>query len=182
MNTRHVIPLIAAAIATLVVATPRDADAKLLFGADAGVTVALGDWSVKPDGPGFEGRLRLGYQLPVPVIRIVPEILGSYATFPADDVGNASQTGLSGRGGLRVGIGGLIGPALFAHVGYSRVHGEASDYTVTTSGLSYDVGLSVDFTLIPLLNIGVHGGYNVVTEENKSAQWIDAGVHVELVF
>jgi hypothetical protein len=179
MTRRHLIPI---ATVLLMLAVPDDARADVLVGADAGAAIAIGDWSVDPGGPGFDARIRLGYELPVPVVRLVAEVLGGYTAFPADDAGNAPQNALTGRAGARIGIGGVIGPMLYGHVGYTYLHGEASDYDVTTAGMSYDAGLAVDFTLLPLLNVGIHGGYNAVTERDSSATWIDAGAHVELSF
>ncbi len=177
---------VAASLTAVVLCAPaQEATAGTLLGLDLGLAVDTGDLPVDPGGPGPAVAVRFGYELPIPVVRIVPEAQLGYASFSADDKnGNPTQQILTGRAGLRLGIGGVIGPALFAHVGFGDISGEGSDFVIEKSGLSYDVGLSVDFTLLPLLNLGIHGAWNALEEDDPKAtfQWLDFGIHAELNF
>lgn len=51
------------------------------------------------------------------------------------------------------------------------------------TGFTYDVGALFDFTLLPLVNVGVHAAYNQIPgRDDPSLQWVSMGGHVELVF
>ena len=161
-----------------------EARAGVLLGVDLNLGLDTGDLPIDSGGIAPGASLRLGYELPLPVVRIIPEAQLGFSQFTEDDQGNPTQSVLVGRAGVRVGIGGVIGPALYAHVGYARIDGEGSDFVVQSSGLSYDAGLSVDFTLLPIINLGVHGGINAIVDDGreKTFQWFDIGIHAEVNF
>jgi hypothetical protein len=80
----------------------------------------------------------------------------------------------------------VIRPSVFAHVGVGHLR-----YDVPITGdregrtnVTGDAGLALDFTLIPLLDLGVHGAYNVLAggENSDSFSWLQAGVHATFVF
>ena len=49
--------------------------------------------------------------------------------------------------------------------------------------LTYDIGALLEFTLLPLLNVGVHAGYARVEADDGGdpLEWIPIGVNVTLV-
>ncbi len=170
-----------------------EAKADTLIGVDLNGGFNVGELSA--DGAGLGANARLGYSLDIPVLRLVPELQFNYMGFALDDVQGqgaiaAANSGnlrtISGRAGARVGFSAIVGLSLYGHVGYGTaitvVDGQDNR---SDAGLSYDVGLAIDFTAIPLINLGIHGGFNSLTPGDDALEpinWIDVGAHVELVF
>ena len=98
---------------------------------------------------------------------------------------SANLRAFSGRAGARVGFGAGVGGSLYAHVGYGTA-GTGGEVDFRQNGLSYDAGLSLDVTFIPFINFGLHGGFNSLLPSGDPnadpINWIDVGLHVELVF
>ncbi|HXK18020.1 MAG TPA: hypothetical protein VNG33_09465 [Polyangiaceae bacterium] len=110
------------------------------------------------DGGG--GALRLGQKFDLFLVSFTPEIGGGYHAF-----GGTDQTKIySGFIGGRFGVGKILEPSIFGHVGVARVHG----FETRTAPL-LDTGLALDFTLLPLIDLGVHGGYNVMLPRNDES-------------
>ena len=165
----------------------REARADILVGADLNGGVRLGE--VSTDGLGLGANLRVGWQEDfIPLLRLAAELQLNYMGFSIEDLStNAVDTAqssreqlISPRAGVRVGTDlALFGVAAYSHVGYAL--GDAN-------GLSLDAGLAADFTGLPFVNVGLHGGYNAIfigsttTTEVDPVNWIDIGVHVEVAF
>lgn len=170
----------------------KDAHADVLIGVDANGGFNIGELST--DGIGLGGNLRVGYSFDIPILRLVPEIQVGYMGFSVPDpettgaVDAAAAANLrtfSGRGGLRIGYGGLLfGVAAYGHAGYGMTMTQASGAdTIRADGPSFDGGLAIDVTAIPFINLGLHGGYNtILLADAEPLRWIDAGLHVEVVF
>lgn len=169
-----------------------EAHADILIGADFNGAFQLGD--VSSDSLGLGANLRLGWQEDfIPVLRLAPELQLNYMGFAieevsadgvADTADNATLRLLSPRAGARVGFDFLFGLALYSHVGYGFVNsggGFGDD-----SGLSFDAGVAFDFTAIPFVNLGIHGGYNAFFSGGNAdadpINWLDMGLHVEVIF
>jgi hypothetical protein len=123
---------------------------------------------------GGGGALRLGQELDLFLISLTPELGGSYHAFGGDD-----RTKLyAGFLGGRLALGKIIEPALFAHVGVGRLDGAES----RTAPL-FDGGLAIDFTLLPLIDFGLHGAYNVLLprDNGSSLQFVTLGAQAALV-
>lgn len=169
-----------------------DASAKLLVGADVQGGAQFGD--VSSDSVGFGANLRVGYKLPIPILKITPELQVNYMGFAMEDLNtmdaattanSARQRLLSGRGGVRAGYGGLLfGASVYSHVGYGFIGTKES--LTQDSGLSFDAGLAFDFRLLPIVDFGLHGGYNAIfpgsDPDADPINWIDFGAHVEVSF
>ncbi len=169
-----------------------DAHADVLIGADFNGAFQLGE--VSSDSLGLGANLRLGWQEDaIPVLRIATEFQLNYMGFAIENVDTSSVTGtadnatlrlLSPRARARVGFDFLVGLALYGHVGYGFVNqtGSFGD----DSGLSYDVGIAFDVTSIPFVNLGIHSGYNAffsgANPDVDPINWLDFGLHVEVVF
>jgi hypothetical protein len=140
-------------------------------------------------GPAF--AIRIGQQLHLPLLTITPEIgfhHGSFADGPSLSLGLV---------GARVGIGELLRFGAFGHIGYGHLEYEAELGPVSTdfsyNAFTYDVGVFLDLTIIPLLDVGVHASYGnfagddpVDTEyvdvTTDSLKWLAFGVHAALIF
>ena len=151
----------------------------LQLGADLEYDIPTTDAGLDGDldsGLGF--ALRLGWPLHLPALVLTPEVGYHHATF-GDDV-----TLNRGFVGARVALGEIFRVGAYAHVGVGNAayHIPGPDQDVTDA--TYDIGGFFDFTLLPLLNVGVHAGYgHLKGDDNFGALgWVPLGVHAELVF
>ena len=136
------------------------------------------DFNSAIDAPAIDagggGALRLGKELDLFLISLTPELGGSYHSFGGDD-----RTKLyAGFLGARLAVGKIIEPALFGHVGVGRLDGADSRTAPVLDG-----GLAIDFTLLPLIDIGVHGAYNVILprDNGSSLKFVTLGAQAALV-
>jgi len=118
--------------------------------------------------------LRLGAQIRLPMIVLTPEL-----ALRADSFGSGPDI-YRGLGGLRLGFGELLRPGVLAHIGAGSFSHGTDKYTA----LSYDAGVFLDFTLLPLLDIGGHATYNYLAAGSSlpAFDWGALGVHANLVF
>lgn len=132
--------------------------------------------SIGEGGGGF--AIRLGQQVHLPMVAITPEVAFAYHSYS----GSGDPATYRGVGGLRVGIGEIFRLGPFAHLGVGHLDLDfASDPSYT--GFTYDVGGFFDLTLIPFLNIGVHGAYNQIAfGDEPTFKWLTFGAHGELIF
>jgi hypothetical protein len=146
---------------------------------DSNTNIALDfDFGAALDEPGTSagggGALRIGQELDLVLISLTPEVGGSYHTF-----GGADKTRLyAGFVGGRLAVGKVIEPAIFGHVGVGHVQGFESRTAPLVDG-----GLALDFTLLPLIDLGVHGAYNVMFPRNDGSalEFVTLGAHAALV-
>ena len=132
-------------------------------------------------GPGF--AVRLGYHAHIPLIVLTPEVGFSYYSFSGDSAASLYR----GLVGARIGIGEIIRPGVFVHLGYGKLDASAVDRDSpdpSHGALAYDAGAFLDFTLLPIFNIGIHGAYNGLNSSDnvEAITWGSFGAHAELVF
>jgi hypothetical protein len=123
---------------------------------------------------GGGGALRLGQELDLFLVSLTPELGGSYHGFSGED-----RTKLyAGFLGGRFAVGKIIEPSLFGHVGVGRLDG-----LETRTAPLLDGGLAIDFTLLPLLDLGVHGAYNVLLlrGDAQAFKFVTLGAQAALV-
>jgi hypothetical protein len=162
---------------TLLTSTYAHADPTVAVDLDYAKPIDQDDIS---SGGGF--GIRLGQQLRAPGIVLTPEVGFTYAQFGND----LSPKVYRGIGGLRLGVGEIFRPGVFAHAGIGRISLDAPAGVDDPShtGFTFDAGAFLDFTLLPFLNIGVHGAYNRLSgsDEFDAFQWATFGAHGALVF
>lgn len=172
-------PLLVFAAVALTLGASASAHAETLLGVELGM--ALDDTlPAETSGPGTSVDIILGYQAPIPVVRIIPELQLGYSDFPAAPDA-PEQAIYTGRIGGRVGLGGLIGPSVFGHAGYGTL--DSSDQ-VALDGFTYDAGFALDTTILPLVNLGAHASLNGIQDRDADAmrRWYEIGLHGEVVF
>ncbi len=128
---------------------------------------------------GWGFGFRLGQQLHLPLITVTPELGFTYHGF----TGDASAHVYRGIAGLRLGVGEIFRIGPFAHLGVGRVSvSETPDYSHTA--FTYDAGLFLDLTVIPFLDVGIHGAYNRIVSggPGPTFQFATVGAHAALVF
>lgn len=154
--------------------TPRAAHASsgTAIGVDLDYAHGLNERAV---GAGTGFGVRLGYKLDLLLAQITPEVGGEYHSFSGD----AGVKFAQGIVGGRLAFGKVLEPGLYAHLGYGHISGADS-----RSGATLDGGLTLDLTLLPLLDLGVHGGYDGMLksgDRNAFDSYV-LGVHGALVF
>jgi hypothetical protein len=130
---------------------------------------------------GVGGAFRLGREFDGPLLSLTPELGGSYHSL--DGVYDASL--YRGFAGLRLSLGLVVEPGIFGHVGYGHISfSDASPFDGSHGGLTYDAGLTLDFTLLPVLEFGAHAAYNGLTGSDgfERINWVSAGGHVSVRF
>jgi hypothetical protein len=123
---------------------------------------------------GGGGALRVGQKFKLLLVSLTPELGGSYHAF-----GGSDETRVyAGFLGARLGMGKIIEPSIFGHLGAG--HGVGLQ---PRTGLVADGGLALDFTLLPLLDLGVHGAYNVVVPRGDASalKYFTLGAQAALV-
>jgi hypothetical protein len=170
------LPTLAALFAGLLVfGSARDAHAS--SGTAIGVDLDYAHGISEPgtdNGTGF--NVRLGYKLDLLVLQLTPEVGGAYHTFTGDADAKFSQ----GIVGGRLAFGKILEPGVYAHLGYGHV----SEFGTSRSGATIDGGLTLDLTILPLIDLGIHGGYNglLATDGYPAFDTYVLGVHAALVF
>jgi hypothetical protein len=138
------------------------------------------DWAKALDGDanGGGGAIRLGYELDLVVLTLIPEIGGSYHSFS-----DADTKLYRGFVGGRLRFAKVLEPGIYAHLGIGRADVDRPLRPSWTAGTS-DFGLLLDFTLLPVIEFGAHAGYAVQfgTDDADSFDWWNAGLHGALVF
>src|SRR5262245_13157876 len=162
--------LASAALALAFIAfTPKEAKAGLAIAAELGPIWLLDPPPDTSIGFGFAGRV--GYKLGLPLLSLTPEVKVAVHKVPSD-------TAILALAGGRVSIGALLAPNAFVHVGYGRI----SVMDTSLSGFSFDSGVGLDFTPIPLVDIGVLLSYNRITFDGGKAHWIMLGAQASIAF
>ena len=153
-------------------------DARAKSGTSIGVDIDYTNGINEPavsGGTGFNGRL--GYKLDLAVVQLTPEIGGGYHTFTGDAGAKLSQGIVGGRlQFLKV-----LEPGIYAHLGYGHL---AISGTEGYSGATADAGVTLDLTLLPLVDIGVHAGYNGLMKsgDRPAFDTYVLGFHGALIF
>jgi len=136
------------------------------------------DFNTPIDAPSVDagggGALRLGQKFDLLLISLTPELGGGYHAFDAGDVKL-----YSGFLGGRLGVGKIIEPSVYGHLGLAKLSGVES----RTSPIM-DAGLALDLTLLPLIDLGVHAGYNVLLprDDGSAFKFVTLGAQAALVF
>jgi hypothetical protein len=166
----HVVLAAGAALFALTLGA-RSASASTAIAGDLDFAVPIN--SQLDSGAGF--GIRLGKQLHAPLAVLTPELGFTYHGF-------SGLTAYRGVAGLRLGVGEIIRPGVFAHLGVG--HLTAPSPAPSSTAFTYDAGAFLDFTLLPLLDIGAHAAYNHVNAKDPvgAFQWATVGVHAALIF
>ncbi len=161
---------------TVLFAATRSAHAK--SGTSIGVDLDYTNGIEEPQvGSGTGFNVRLGYKVDLLVLQLTPEIGGAYHTFSGDAGAKFSQ----GIVGGRVSFLKVLEPGIYAHLGYGHL---ATDLGDGRSGATADAGLTLDLTILPFIDLGVHGGYNAMLKSGDHPAFDSyvLGLHGALIF
>lgn len=167
------LPAVVASVIVFAAAREAHASSGTAIGVDLDYTNGINEAFV---GKGTGFNVRLGYKLDLLVLQFTPEIGGAYHSFSGDEKLGLSQFIAGGR----LAFGKILEPGLYAHLGY----GHLSGVDVSRSGGTGDAGVTLDLTLLPLIDLGVHAGYNGMFKSEPYAAFDSyvVGVHGALVF
>jgi hypothetical protein len=132
---------------------------------DLGIPIGKGKFSI---GPGVDGRA--GWRIGLGPVFLQPELLGGFRSFGDATLGRVMA-------GARFGGGGFVQPSLFAHAGgaFGRV-----------SGFAAHGGVALDFKIVPIFSLGLHAGFNLITDKVTDPsglfKWVDVGIQAGLHF
>lgn len=171
--------LFGAAACTLgMAAVPHSAAADTVVGIDVNFNNAIADEDAD-SGAGVD--IYFGPRLDLAILTLTTELSGGYHDFG----GRFDPTVYRGLVGGRLGIGLILRPSVFAHLGvghlrFDDVFGDGRDGRTNLAG---DVGAALDFTLLPLVDLGVQGSYNILAggDDDEPFEWLQAGIHVTFV-
>ena len=123
---------------------------------------------------GGGGAVRIGEELDLFVVSLTPELGGGYHGF----VGSSSARVYNGFLGGRLAVGKIVEPSIFGHFGVARLEGSER-----RTAPMIDAGLALDLTVLPLIDLGAHGAYNVMLprEDGSAFRWMVLGAHAALV-
>lgn len=136
------------------------------------------DFGTALDAPttkaGGGGALRLGQEFDLLLVSLTPELGGSYHAF-----GGSDETRLySGFIGGRLAVGKIVEPSVYGHLGLAHVKGLEN-----RTAPIIDAGLAVDFTLLPLIDLGLHAGYNAMfpRDDGSALKFVTLGAQAAIV-
>jgi hypothetical protein len=141
------------------------------------VDAVLSDHVPGADG-GWGATVRAGNEWNLLLLSLTPEIQGSYYSFGGDSNAKA----YSFMAGGRFGLGFILRPSVFAHVGVGHQSYKYLGFEGGSTSFAYDLGAALDFTLLPMIDFGVHAKLNSVLgdSDDDAARWFTLGGHVEL--
>lgn len=134
-------------------------------------------------GKGGGVDVRVGPRLQLWRLQVTPELsagLHDLGGFP-------SPTVLRGLVGGKVAFDLDLGfkPTLFTHFGVGRLRYDALEELErdAATGMAGDIGASIDVNVLPMLDVGMQGSYNVVGMESTRARfdWVQVGGHVTVI-
>jgi hypothetical protein len=125
------------------------------------------------DGGG--GALRIGFERDMVLITLIPELSLGYHGFGG--VGRYDAQIYNGMLGGRIRFLKIIEPGLYMHAGIGHISGFESH-----TGFAMDFGATLDFTLLPIIEFGIHAAWNRVFGSDDGLSYGTGGFHVALVF
>lgn len=167
-----------AAAAAITIAWPRTAAAETVLGVDLNFNDAIAGDDAS-SGAGVD--LYFGPRLDLTILTLTTELSGGFHDFG----GPFDPTVYRGMAGGRLGIGVVVRPSIFAHIGVGHLRYDDLDDGGRDgrTNLAGDLGAALDFTLLPLVDIGVQGSYNRVAGDDAedAFEWLQAGAHITFV-
>ena len=126
---------------------------------------------------GNGGAVRLGRKANLAVVSLTGEIGGSYHSFS----GSPDVSATRGFVGGRLALGQGLEPGVYGHLGIGRLNVDPGE---SRTEPTFDAGLFLDLTILPLVDLGVHAGYDTILGKNDTPafDYYVAGAHAALVF
>lgn len=155
---------------------PRSAAADTVVGVELNFNDGIGGDEATA-GAGVD--VYFGPRLDLAILTLTTELSGGFHDFG----GELDPAVYRLMAGGRLGIGAIIRPSIFAHLGagHLRFDEPLGDGRDGRTNVAADVGAALDFTILPLVDLGIQGSYNVVAGGEDPFEWLQAGAHVTFV-
>ena len=138
------------------------------------------DQSGTASGAGAE--VYFGPRMNLVLIDLTTELNGGFHTFGGDF--DPAMYKLTAGGRFAIDL--VIRPSVFAHigVGHLRYNDLLTGDREGRTNLAGDLGVALDLSLIPHIDFGLHGSYNVLAggANSDAFKWYQAGAHVTFAF
>lgn len=122
-----------------------------------------------------------GPRLDLAILTLTTELTGGFHDFG----GALDPTVYRIMGGGSIGIGAILRPSVFAHIGagHLRFDDPFGEGREGRTNLTADLGAALDVTILPLVDVGIHGSYNVLAgnDDYEPFEWLQAGAHITFV-
>jgi len=197
-----IVPALAFALVTFAQTKEAAAGTELDLNLNLGTALNQANASTTRVDFSLGGGVGLGYRFHVgPWLYIQPELTGQYMQFGfnSQDVGYDRAGTLAG--GLRLGLGGIVQPNVFGHLGVGFMGydctasgcpgvANSANASVFEMGPLMDIGLGLDFRLIPGFTLGAQLAYNSVivpspaagADADYAAKWFSFGIKAGFEF
>ena len=147
---------------------------RLMLALDLDYSAALSHSEIDQGGG---AGVRIGLERDYFLVTMIPELQLNYhrlnANTPDDAVISAAKVG------GRIRFLKIVEPGIFAHAGLANI---AGDRIYEHTGIAFDAGLTLDLTILPLIDIGLHTAWNRVFGDDESGlSYVTAGAHIALV-
>jgi hypothetical protein len=127
---------------------------------------------------GGGGAVRIGTEHDLFLVSLIPELTLDYHSFGTDTRDSAKI--FTGKLGGRIRFLKIVEPGIFAHVGVGNIGGYN---TVSHTGVALDMGATLDLTILPLIDLGLHVAWNrIFGGYDEGTSYYTSGAHVALVF
>jgi hypothetical protein len=147
---------------------------KLMLALDLDYSAALSHSEI--DSGGGAG-IRIGLERDYFLVTMIPEVQLNYHRLNANTPDDATIS--AAKVGGRIRFFKILEPGIFAHAGLANI---AGDRIYEHTGIAFDAGLTLDLTILPLVDIGLHTAWNRVFGDDESGlSYVTAGAHVALV-
>ena len=124
---------------------------------------------------GSGGAFRIGSELDAILVTLIPELTVDYHSFG----GRSDPSVVTGKVGGRIRFLKILEPGIFAHLGVGHISADPFSHT----GVAFDAGATLDLTILPLIDFGVHAAWNrVFGDDERGLSFGTLGGHVALVF
>jgi len=147
---------------------------RLMLALDLDYSAALSHSEI--DSGGGAG-IRIGLERDYFLVTMIPEVQLNYHRLNANTADDAVIS--AAKVGGRIRFFKIIEPGIFAHAGLANI---AGDRIYEHTGIAFDAGFTLDLTILPLVDIGLHTAWNRVFGDDESGlSYVTAGAHVALV-
>jgi hypothetical protein len=147
---------------------------KLMIALDLDYSAALEHSDIDQGGG---GGLRIGLERDYFLITLIPELQLNYTQLNANTSNDATIS--TAKVGGRIRFLKIIEPGIFAHAGLGHI---AGDRVWEHTGIAFDAGFTLDLTILPLVDIGLHTAWNrIFGDDDNGVSYVTAGAHVALV-
>ena len=147
---------------------------RLMLALDMDYSAALAHSEIDQGGG---AGIRVGLERDYFLVTLIPEVQLNYHRLNANTRDDAAIS--SAKAGGRVRFLKIVEPGIFAHAGLANV---AGDSVYAHTGIAFDAGLTLDLTLLPLVDIGLHTAWNrIFGDDDSGVSYVTAGAHVALV-